>query len=263
MNELRDDLDFARTYGSVPDSFQHRVQYALRGIEEEKTMRRPTLRTIAIVIALLSFATAACAAVISRTVDVYGSIFGEAFKKKLEAGELAVSGATYEIGGMVFTLDDAVFARDGLYAAGTIKPVKGANIVLIPEDFDVNDPAGHMIGYAGVEVPEGAATYRELAEASGAKLMRVKCRFDNNADVNNPDLVGTVGAEWLPRTDGSIVFCTEFDPVVEYGSTMEAVRDGERKFKINILYTELTLDGEEIEGSGGCSDWIVSIIPEG
>ena len=261
MNELRDDLDFARTYGSVPDSFQHRVQYALRSIEEEKTMRKPTLRTIAIVIALLTFATAACAAVISRTIDVYGSMFGEAFKQKLEEGELAVSGATYEIGGVVFTLDDAVFARDGLYAAGTIKPAEGANVVLIPEDFEVTDPAGYMIGYAGVKAPEGAPTYRDLAEASGAKLVRVKCMFNNNVDANNPDLIGTVGADWLPQTDGSIVFCTEFD--LEYGVTLDDLRGGQCEFNLKVRYVELTLDGEEIESTIVLDDWVVSIVPEG
>ena len=261
MNELRDDLDFARTYGSVPDSFQRRVQYALRSIEEEKTMRKPTLRTIAIVIALLTFATAACAAVISRTVDVYGSIFGEKYIQKLEAGELAVSGATHEINGVVFTLDDAVFARDGLYAAGTIKPADGANVVLIPEDFDVNDPAGYAIYFAGVEAPEGTPSYRDLAEASGAKLVRAKCRFDNSIAVNNPDLSGTVGAEWLPQMDGSIVFCTEFD--LDNGVTLDDLRNGPCEFNLKLRYVELTLDGEEVESTIVLDDWVVSIVPEG
>lgn len=259
MKELRDDFDFSRTWGSMPASFEHRVQYALRRTEEEKPVKKPVFRTIAIVIALLTIATAACAAALSKTAEVYGSMFGQDVTDRLEAGELAVSGASHQIGDVVYTLDDAIFAEDGLYAAGTIKPAEGAKVVLIPMDYEVTDPAGYQI-YNGEKAPEGAPSYRDQAEASGAKLVRVWVMFANDVDANNPDIGGSVGSECILQSDGSIVFASDFTPD---DATVEDLREGECEFKIDVLYAELTLDGEVVEGTKTWDSWTVSIIPEG
>lgn len=261
MNELRDDLDFSRTWGSMPSSFEHCVQYALRRTEEDKPVKKPIFRTIAIVIALLTIATAACAAALSKTAEVYGSMYGQEYTDMLEAGELAVSGASHQIGDVVYTLDDAIFAEDGLYAAGTIKPAEGANVVLIPMDFEVTDPAGYLAHFPGVEVPEGVPSYRDLAEASGAKLVSVWAAFDNYADANNPELLGDSGSECLPQPDGTMVFASDFTPMEEAG--VNELREGECEFILTVRYAELTLDGEIIEDTKTWENWIVTIIPEG
>ena len=261
MKELRDDLDFSRTWGSMPASFEHRVQYALRRTEEDKPVKKPVFRTIAIVIALLTIATAACAAALSRTAEVYGSMFGQELSDRLEAGELAVSGASHQIGDVIYTLDDAIFAEDGLYAAGTIKAAEGANVVLIPMDFEVTDPAGYMVYFPGVEVPEDAPSYRDLAEASGAKLVSVWAAFDNYVDANNPELLGDSGSECLPQPDGTMVFASDFTPLE--GGTVNDLREGECEFILIVRYVELTLDGEVIEETKTFDTWTVSIIPEG
>ena len=259
MNEFRYDLDFTRTWGSMPSSFEHRVQYALRLTEEDKPVKKPVFRTIAIVIALLTIATAACAAALSKTVEVYGSMFSQEVTDKLEAGELAISGASHQVGDVVYTLDDAIFAEDGLYAAGTIKPAEGSNIVLIPMDYEVTDPAGYAI-YNGEKAPEDAPSYRDLAESLGAKLISVWAMFDNEVDANNPDIGGSVGSECILVKDGSIIFATDFSPDE---ATVEDLRDGECEFNIDVLYAELTLDGEVVEGTKQWDTWTVTIIPEG
>ena len=261
MKKLRDDLDFSRTYGSVPDSFKERVQDALREKEEEKAMKRPIFRTVAIVLVLLTFTTAACAAVLSRTSEYFDWLYGANLTDDLSSGELVISGETHQVGDVVYTLDDAIWTNNGLYAVITARAAEGANIVLMAEDYETTDPAGYLVYYGrDEEIPENAPSYRDLAEASSAKLVQARAIFENAIDPNNTEINGDSGVSDLPQTDGSIVFAIEFGP--EEG-VMEQLRSGECQVNIFLSVVEKTLDGDFIDETRIRDNWIVTLIPEG
>ena len=88
-----------RVYGDVPQSFEHRVQYALHNTQKQKrSVRRISLRTALIVLMLLTLAGAACAAVLSRTADWFGAFYGQAWKDAALSGDVDQSHPTARLG---------------------------------------------------------------------------------------------------------------------------------------------------------------------
>ena len=258
--QLRDDLDFTRAFGSMPEGFERRVQHTLRRIEEEKPMKRNLLRTAVIVLILMTFATAAFAAVFSKTVDLFGLIYGQDKLDELNAGELVISGKAHRLGDVVYTLEDAVWTESGLYATVTARAAEGANLVLIPEDFLTDDPAGYVLHLTDEDIPEDAPTYRQLAEASGAKIMQVKAHFMNAIDPQDEEIMGDSGSLALPQPDGSVTFACEFYPMT---TTMERLRAGECVVQFHLAVYEKNLDGEFIDGTLQVEEWSATIVPEG
>lgn len=262
QEQLRDDLDFTRSFGSMSTGFEQRVQFALRQTEEDKTVKKPIFRTVAIVLALLTFVTAAFAAAFSRTTELFTWLGGPDKAAELNAGEQVVSGKTYQLGDVIYTLEDAVWTSEGLYCAITARPADGANIVLIPEDFDVTDPAGYPVHYKqrAEEIPADAPSYRDLAEASGAKLVQVKAHFQNAIDPNDESIDGDSGYHELPQHDGSIAIACQFYPV---NVSMQQLRGGECEVLIRIANNGKALDGSFTDDPFDVFDWAVTIIPEG
>ena len=262
MNELRDGLNFKTIYGDMPASFEHRVQYALRRTEEDRPVKRPIFRTIAIVLVLLTFATAACAAALSRTTELFTWLYGPSKEKELSDGELVISGKTYQLGDVIYTLEDAVWTSEGLYATVTARATEGANIVLIPEDTETNEPAGYLTHYlmSDEEIPADAPTYRDLAESSGAKLVQVKAHFQNAIDPHDESIEGDSGYSPLPQHDGSVAIACEFYP---NNVKMSDLRGGECEVLIRIANRSKDLDGNYTDDIFDVYDWAVTIIPEG
>lgn len=258
MKQLRHDLDFSLAYGSVPSSFEHRVQYALRKTQEEKTMKRPMMATIAIVLILLTFTTAACAAILSRTRDVFGQIYPWE-QGALNEGDVAVSGEHFVLGGVRFTLDDAVWTESGLYAVGTMRAADGANVVVIPDDYSLDDPVGYLVHYGTDEdIPDNAPTYRQLAEAAGAKLVQPVCHIENQLSSAFPDIQVTPGVGFYPRADGTILFATEADMSPE---ALARLRGSECRIRFSIYVRELDANGDPV-GDDLTAVWEVALRPE-
>lgn len=259
MKQLRSDLDFSRAYGSLPDSFERRVQYALRKTQEEKTMKRPMIVTIAVVLVLLTFTTAACAAILSRTRDVFGKIYPWE-QENLNEGDVAVSGETFELGGVLFTLDDAVWTETGLYAVGTMRAADGANVVVIPDDYELDDPVGFLVHYGTEEdIPDDAPTYRQLAESTGATLVRPVCHIDNRLSSEFPDINHEPGVGFYPRPDGTVLFATEYDMSAE---EIAGLRGGECLIRFSVQVRELDDDGAPV-GDDLTAIWELPLVPQG
>lgn len=73
-----EDVDFRRTYGDTPPSFERRVAYALGHVEEEKTVKKWPIKTVVLVcIMLLALGAVAYAAVTSLVAKQYGAFYGE------------------------------------------------------------------------------------------------------------------------------------------------------------------------------------------
>jgi len=223
--------DLQRMYGSTPDSFQRRIQFALA--REPKRAAAPRLR-MALVTALVVMLTAAAAAgtLYSHVADVFGGFYGEERKAEILAGEIAQSGQSYQLDGAVFTLEEVAYIDNGLYGVGFIRP-SAEDVVLLPEDWT------------------------ELPMEENARILSVRTL---------PEAIGVDGGDMLdlsslaytsvPQPDGSIRFTFEIP-------TSIALTDG-AVYTIRLWSScqEVTPEGEWLESTyQGCS-WEAKVEPK-
>lgn len=267
------DMNFTGTYGRVPESFSARVQQTLRDVQkEEKPMRRITAWTIAIAL-LLMLTGAAAAAVYSGTIAYFDFMYGVSYTDKLEDGDHASVGEEICIGGVAFTLEDVIWSGGNLYGSGVIRPL-GDDIVLVPEDYAPDDPAGYLLHWpqARETVDENAPTYRDLMRA-GKRVLCVRCIPDYVYDTSGEPSYHDVGYDGLIQQDGSIRFGFEIAAVgVDKWHAGEMGEDAiERAESYRVrMYASVTPMLDAPQGSDEYLDrnqresleWDVTVMPE-
>lgn len=173
---------------------------------EEIMMKKTSVKTVLMALALvLALCTAALAE--SKTAEVFGEQYGEEFKQLILNGTLIASGESVELGDIVYTLEEVVFADGTLYGTGIVSVKEGANIVLIAPDHSVNDPAGYKVHH-GEKAPADAKSYQAKAYETAARVMRASI-IPNGVLVNGELVSDSVGVDWLPQTDGTYRFTIE------------------------------------------------------
>ena len=257
--------------GDVPQSFEHRVQYALHNTQKQKhPVRRMPLRTALIVLILLALAGAACAAVLSRTADWFGAFYGQSWKDAALSGDVDQSHPTARLGDVTYTLDDVIVTGIALdeggmsvtendcryiLATGTIRPAPGANVVLVPEDCELDEPSG----------PNGV-TVLERAEAQGAKILCVRVTAnglvtssgqpftwtDDEGHTRYPD----IGYDEMMQEDGSILFSME---IVLDESVL--ARQDTYTLSVYIANHEVSREGAHLMETRISEDWVFDIHP--
>ena len=274
-------FDPNKVYGDVPDSFSHRVAYALRRCEQEETkpMKRKSVVAILITVLCLALTTTAVAAVLSHTIDFFGKEYGMDFQTRLEEGVICPGGQSTQLNDAVFTLTDAVIVPEqvnwtaesgtvdtpvdtlGFYATGVISVAEEENIVLLAQDeYTVNDPAGYALYYpAFPKVPEeGAPTYAEIAKARGAVIRMVSCIPNGIVDeVNGGYYPCTPGVSIIPLEDGTVHFSAELTLECENAPIQDSYQ-----LSLYISTQDVDLEGNPIEGTRRSEDWIVTLTPE-
>ena len=260
-----------KVYGDVPQSFEYRVQYALHNTQKQKhPVRRMPLRTALIVLILLALAGAACAAVLSRTADWFGAFYGQSWKDAALSGDVDQSHPTARLGDVTYTLDDVIVTGIALdeggmsvtendcryiLATGTIRPAPGANVVLVPEDCELDEPSG----------PNGV-TVLERAEAQGAKILCVRVTAnglvtssgqpftwtDDEGHTRYPD----IGYDEMMQEDGSILFSME---IVLDESVL--ARQDTYTLSVYIANHEVSREGEHLMDTRVSEDWVFDIHP--
>ena len=270
-------IDPEKVYGSVPESFSHRVAYALRQCEKEETKpmkRKPVL--IILVIMMLALTTTAVAAALSRTTEFFVSEYGEDIRETMESGVVVPLDQSTTFNGAVFTLYDAVITpakTEWLYdvgdvnppadtldfwATGVITPAENENIVLLAwDEYTVDDPAGYALYYANwPKAPEGAPTYAEVAREKGATIRKVSCTGSGIINEANGEIyLNTIGATIIPMEDGSVHFSVEVP-----GEHIYPVQDSYR-LALEIITEDIDRSGNPIEGTRQNTDWIVTLTP--
>lgn len=270
-------FDPNKVYGDVPQSFSHRVEYALRRCEkEEKTMKRKPIAAILIAVLCLALATTAVAAGLSKTIEFYVFEYGERYREKMESGKVAPLEQSITLNGAVFTLHDAVITPSkttwlfdlgevdppvdtlDFYATGIISPAEDENIVLLAEDYTVNDQAGYALFYPHwPKAPEGTPTYAELAKEKGATLRMVRCIANGVINEETGEVyTNTIGGVCIPLEDGSVQFG------VEIPSEHIIPKQDSYQLSLYISTEDVDLDGNPIEGTRHSTDWIVTLTPE-
>ncbi len=252
--------NLTQMYGATPESFKRRVAFALRKTEEGPMKRKLTVRAVLIAAAIVILLTAAAYAAFSSQVTAFfGRTYGKEMQTWLEKGDMATSGQSFTLDGVVFTVDEVVYRAQGLYGVGTIRPQEGSAVVILPEDHWPDDPYGYDIHGEGgrpEKAPAGTLTLAEVAKEKGGKLLVVR---------TIPDLIGVDGGAMLspecvgygaaPQRDGSIEFFFEV-------SSGYAVGEGETyTIQMWSSVVEMTPAGETLENTRHGESWTVEIKP--
>lgn len=167
---------------------------------------------LALILALL-LAVAAVAAILSPTAEVFGFLYGKKKQEALLNGDIATIGQTHASGDIEVTLEEVVYQAEGempgLYGTGIIAPRAGSKVVLVPEDFSVNDSAGYAVRYGReIDIPEDAPSYAERAQQSGARMLMVRVHPEAVA-MDGKTLEADIGYNLIPREDGTVRFAFE------------------------------------------------------
>ena len=274
-------IDPNKVYGDVPQSFSHRVDYALRRTrekEEAKSMKRKPLVAVIITVLMIALTTTAVAAGLSKTIEFFVFEYGERVRDKMESGTVAPGGQSIQLNDAVFTLADAVVIPDQInwtaesgdldtpvdtlsfYATGVISVAEEENIVLLAcDEYTVNDPAGYALYYPNwPKAPEGAPTYADIAREKGAVIRVVNCI--PNGIVNEKDggyYPCTPGVSIIPLEDGTVHFSAELTLECENAPIQDSYQ-----LSLWICTEDVDLEGNPIEGTRRSQDWIVTLTPE-
>lgn len=256
--------DWRRAYEPLPEALESRVSSTLASLEEEKTVHKLSLRTALIALALiLALCGAAYAVYESVTADLFGWFYGGSWKEEMQNGDIAPMGQSYQMGDARYTLEEMVYKSEGdlqgLYGVVRIAPAEGTNVLLLPEDISVNDPAGYILHYQGTgrTVEADAPSYAELAQQRGAKLL-VTGLGVNSLNVNGEDrLGGSYGLSGLPQEDGSILMTLEIAGSVP--------RSDHYTLALELYSWQVTPEGiplrDEPDSTWLEADWTVEVTP--
>ncbi len=251
--------DLKTMYGTTPESFKHRVSFALKQTEGKPV--KHTMRTVLIAAAVVVLLTAAAyAAFSSQVLDLFGRSYGNDMEQWLKQGDVAVSEQSLVLDGVVFTLDEVIYRDNGLYGVGTIRPLEGSNIVIIGKDFAPDEPFGYDIhGLGGVreEAPAGTPTIADVAREKGAKLLVVRTLPEQIGVDGGPLLYPPcVGYMFVPERDGSVQFL--FDV-----SDATVIAEGEvYTIAMHSSVTAMDLDGTIHSETYHGENWTVEISPK-
>ena len=252
--------ELLRAFSQTPPEFEKGITDTLARLQGEKEgspvkRKMGYVPVLAAALALLLVVAAAAAALYPGTVERFREAFGEGYLRGEETAELNES---CTLGDVSYTVTDAVWEDGVLYGTVVMRPREGANIVLIPEDYKVSDPAGYAI-YEGEEAPEDAKSYAELAAERGAKIVLAKCVPDGYV-IQGELLTGDIGYFFTPTQEGEIL--TSFEVHGWNGNINHA---SSYTLRLNPHNWEVTLDGqwlrEEPDSTWLKTEWDVQVVP--
>lgn len=251
-----EDIDFRKTYGDVPESFQHRVQYALRRTEEEKPVKRKAMSSLVVILYAILAVAAAVAASIPGTTEWFRQFYGDAFGDKAAQGVSVPGGQSHSFGGVTVTLGDVVLTNMGengngyVLATAVIYPEAGK--VLLCEEAMPDDLFG-VDTLSGEALPAGTPSYQQKATESGSRLMRVICIPNGLATKDGALLGGTVGYTATPMQDGGVHVS------MEIALDEELPEQAAYQISIYLATGEVNERGEMIQESMQAEDWMAAI----
>lgn len=257
-------IHWASAYEPIPRALEYRVRQTLSQLEGAPGVaRKRTLRTAALALALLlALCGVAYAIYESITADIFGWFYGGTWKQELQQGDVAPMGQSTRLGDVTYTVEEMVYKTEGefpgLYGVVRIAPAEGANVVLLPDDLSVNDPAGYLLHYGdtGQALSASDPSYAELAAQRGAKLLVVRAAV-NSITVDGVAYCDCFGESWLPQADGTLL------------GTLEISEDLPRadRYELNLWISnwETTPQGIWLRDAPGSTwlqqDWAVTVLP--
>lgn len=251
-----------RAFGETPPAFDAGIDAALRRLTNERRetiVKRKLFFVPALVLILLLLTAAAVAAIYPKTLERFAQFYGEEWGARLEQGDAAQIEESYTLGDVTYTVTDVIYEGGILYGTVVMEPAEGANVVLVPEDADVNDPMGVNLGY-GETAPDGAKSYRQIAEERGARILLAKCVPDGYV-LDGELLTGDIGYFDTATQEGTIV--SSFEVCGPNGDIERAER---YTLRMNPHNWEVTPEGEwlreEPDNTWLKAEWDVIVEPE-
>lgn len=212
---------------------QRHVDHVLQIVKGEEKVTKKHSSALIIAIAIIAIAGIAIAATLSPTIEWFGYLYGPKLAEELEQGTIIPISQARDLGDVRYEwvetihvsvpeerrepvdpedrMEDEELQQTNEFAAnnvlyGTVKitPKEGANIVLIPEDFSINDPMGYNI-YYGEKAPEDAPSYLDTAIAKNARIILAKAVPDG-VILNGELQIADIGYACTPNKDGSLTY---------------------------------------------------------
>lgn len=251
-------------YGATPESFKHRVTFALKRTEEKSV--KHTMRTVLIAAAIVVVLTATAYAMFSSQVaELFGTFYGEDMQTWLEQGDVATVNRKFVLGEVEFTLEEIVYRENGLYGMGVARPLEGGGATVMPDEleeginaadypfgYDVHGASGHR-----EQAPDGAPTYADVALERGGKLYLLSI-VPNRVGVDGGMMLSpeSVGTALIKQRDGSVGFAFEL-------SDGTAIAKGQLyAIEMWASVCEMSLDGERLADTQITGTWTVEIEPQ-
>lgn len=258
--------EWQAAYQPSPALLEARVASTLARLPKQPSARRVSLRTAAIVLALLlALGGVAYAVWGSKTAELFGWFYGGSWQQDIAAGDIATPMLTRQLGDVTYTIEEMVYKKQGkypgLYGVVRIAPAPGSDIVLLPEDTSVDDPAGYLLHYGGTgeDIPDEYTTYAQEAAQRGAKIVMARAAI-NSVTTKGQSSPEVFGEAWLPQPDNTLLGTWEI-PFEDSGLT----RADAYTLSVWLANWEISPQGEYLwEGPDSTrlsEDWEVTITP--
>lgn len=266
------------------------IRHVLSAIDKKEKEPMKKHMSLALAIALVLLAGAAVAAGLTPTLDWIKGMYGSDISKQIEQDSKTMPiGQTKEMGDVVYEWvetivaspaealmpdDDENTAPEGaaavslnntkaLYGTVRIAPKSGANVILMPEDVDVNTPMGFIPSRGGT-APDSAPTYAEKANASGARILLAKA-VPHGIEIEGKFIEGyEIGYDYDAHPDGSLTYHYTIYGVPE---NLDAYT-----IRMRINNWEVTKDGRWLRDAGDGkapekdtwlkADWTLTVTPD-
>lgn len=237
--------------------------------QAQRKPRRVKPRTLILVFALVALAATALALNWSTTVNWMERVFGNEWAEELKISTHIPVNQTKVLGEVQYEWLETIHVGEGqvdkpvysygnnaLYGSIRITPVPGANIVLIPEEFQLTDPLGYHV-YWGETAPEGTPSYLDVAIGKDARIVLAKAVPHGILMDGQLQEGYEIMYDFRSNPDGSLLYHFEI-PMVKQ-STEYAIH-------LRLNNWEVTREGQWLrEGPTDTwlkEDWILTIRPE-
>lgn len=247
-------------FPATPPAFTAFVEKNLNDLKAGK--ETPVMKkklSLALVLALvltLLLVAVAVAAMLSPTAEIFGFLYGKEKQKALLKGDIAAIGQTYTSGDLEVTIEEVVYQAEGdmpgLYGTGIIAPKAGSNVVLVPEDYSVNDPAGYAVHYGReMTIPQDAPNYAELAQQTDARMLVARA-FADAVAIEGKTVEADVGYSLIPQQDGTVRFA--FEAVLPQTQRAES-------YDLTMHLGFWETDAQGANGEYQSDNWTVRAVP--
>ncbi|HHT07712.1 MAG TPA: hypothetical protein VJ064_07860 [Limnochordia bacterium] len=243
---------------------EHHVQVVTALLRDEKPTRRKPAAILAISFVIITVIGTALAVVLPPTIQWFQRFYGEENTKIFTSGTLMPINQEVVLGDVVYEWtetiyvgdehqgDDAVFAN-ALYGTVNISPREGSNIVLIPEDYQLDDPIGYNL-LLGERAPEGAPSYLETAAKRNARIILAIAVPEGILKDGKLQDLSEIGYMYQTNKDGSLSYHYEITKVADMQ---------EYQILMSIQNWEVTREGDwlrnESQDTWLKEDWMITV----
>lgn len=245
--------DYKNAFGKAPDSFKYRVAFALRRVEEEKKVKRFSIRLILIVgiILVLMAGVVYAASMEWKLLDAFSARYEREPSEHLqEVIKSSSMNKSYDAGEYLVTLEEAVADGRLMYITANVRMKNGEEVYFVPmsissfmrigevagSHYEVIVPYSNPLDYKGSYIEKvgqqqtvvgDERSFRQAAMEDGKRMININLWLSYGGEYNKK-------TSFTILPDGSVSFVLAMDVSTE-------------KKTVDV---ELKLLAREVNGSG-------------